>query len=110
VLVGLLFVFCLLLVRPVGMSLLSWHRTASVLSDRREEVSALQKRNVMLDRRLEYYRTDAFVAERARRYGLVQPGEAGFVVRELVHPESVGRYAGNRLRNALAGPNAAAPR
>lgn len=90
----------LMLVRPLAMSLFSWHRTAGVLAERRAEVAGLERRNAHLKAQLDYYATDAFVAEKARSYGMVAPGETGFVIRELVHPESAARYATSRLRNA----------
>src|SRR5690349_17045149 len=80
VMVAILAVIGLLVVRPVIMSALSWHRTANVLNERRSEVAHLEQRHDLLKKKLEYYRTDAFIAERARHYGLVRPGETAFVV------------------------------
>jgi cell division protein FtsB len=89
----------LLLVRPLAMSLLSWQRTASLLNERRAEVAELQTRNDNLERQLAFYETDAFIAEQARSYGMVTPGEQSFVVREFVHPDTAARAAIDRLRN-----------
>lgn len=90
----------LMLVRPLVMSGLSWHRTASLLQERRSEVATLEQRHVELGDTVAYYRTDAFIAEQARAYGMVEPGEQTYVIRELVHPESAAEYAVARLRNA----------
>ena len=98
--VFIIVVLSLLLVRPLAMSLLSWHRTAAVLEERRTEVAGLERRHDHLKSQVAYYQTDAFVAEQARAYGMVVPGETAFVIRELVHPESAARYAISRLRNA----------
>ena len=97
----------MLIVRPMMMSMLSFHRSAALLEERRLEVGQLTNRNRELTKRLTYYRTDAFVAERAREYGLVMPGETSFVVRELTRPESVGNFARNRYRNATSDAPAA---
>jgi cell division protein FtsB len=86
----------LLLVRPMIMSTLSWHRTASLLQDRRAEVGALRTRHHALERQLAYYGTDAFLAERAREYGLVRPGETPFVIREYAHDASGARFSLDR--------------
>ncbi len=93
-------VVIMLLVRPLVMSGLSWHRTAALLDERRAEVAALEARNERLTRLVEYYRTKTFIAEQARTYGMVEPGEQSFVIREVVHPESTADYAIARLRNA----------
>jgi cell division protein FtsB len=98
----------LMLVRPAAMSLFSFQRTAGLVTERRAEVAALQARNDALHEQLDYYRTDAFVAERARTYGMIRPGEQSYVVRELVHPESAVRYATSRLRSIAAAPTATA--
>ena len=90
----------LMLVRPLVMSGLSWHRTASLLNERRTEVAALDRRHDELQERVDYYGTDAFIAEQARAYGMVEPGERTYVIRELVHPESAAEYAVARLRNS----------
>lgn len=90
----------LLVVRPMMMSLFSYHRTASLLRERRTEVTALTTRQHTLQARRKYYSTTAFIAERAREYGLVRPGEQPFVIRELARPEAVGTYAQARLANA----------
>ena len=90
----------LLLVRPMMMSLLSYHRTAALLAERRDEVAQLSSRNTDLRSTREWYRSDAFVAVRAREYGLVRPGETPYVIRELVHPELVAAYAATQLQNA----------
>ncbi len=101
VLVGiLLLLLLLLLVRPMLRSALSYQRTAAMLEERRAEVASLQERNRELLQRRDYYRTSEFIAERAREYGLVRPGEESFVIRELVHPELIGRYARAQLANA----------
>ncbi len=89
-----------LLVRPMVRSLLSYQRTAAMLTERRAEVAQLTTRHAELVKRRDYYRTPEFIAERAREYGLVRPGERAFVVRELVHPELMGRYARAQLANA----------
>ena len=99
---GVLFLvamLALLVVRPLFMSATSWHRTASLLSERRVEVAQLQERNDKLKERARFQRTETFVQEQARSYGLVMPGEETLVIRELVHPESVGGYMVARLRN-----------
>ncbi|MBC7644568.1 MAG: septum formation initiator family protein [Thermoleophilia bacterium] len=99
----------LLLIRPMMMSLLSYHRTAALLTERRGEVAQLSSRNVELRTTREWYRSDAFLAVRAREYGLVKPGETPFVIRELVHPELVAAYAATQLQNATgAHPNTGA--
>ena len=90
----------LMLVRPLVMSFLSWHRTAALLTERRGEVQRLEHRHAYLKAQVEYFQTDAFVEEQARAYGMVKPGETPFVIRELVHPESAAEYAISRLRNA----------
>lgn len=90
----------LMLVRPLVMSGLSWHRTAALLAERRAEVAQLERRNEALERRVEYYGTTTFIAEQAREYGMVEPGERSYVIREIVHPESTAEYAVSRLRNA----------
>ncbi|MCW2928675.1 MAG: hypothetical protein JWM86_2643, partial [Thermoleophilia bacterium] len=82
------------------MSGLSWHRTAALLEERRAVVSQLSARNRALEEQVDYYRTDTFVAEQARMYGMIEPGEETYVIRELVHPESAATYAVARLRNA----------
>jgi cell division protein FtsB len=100
---GVLFIIAvigLMLVRPLVMSGLSWQRTASLLEERRAEVSVLQDRHDELEAQVDYYRTDAFISEQARAYGMIEPGERTFVIRELVHPESAAEYAVGRLRNA----------
>jgi cell division protein FtsB len=102
IVVGLLAILCLLIVRPVAMSLLSWHRTAGLLAERRDEVANLEARNDELKAEYEYYQTEGFLAERAREYGLVLPGETPYVVRELVHPESVERYTAAHLQAVAA--------
>lgn len=100
---GVLFivvVIALMLVRPLVMSGLSWHRTAALLEERRAEVAQLEARHDSLNRRVDAYRSPAFIAQQARTYGMIEPGEETFVVREVVHPESAARYAVSRLRNA----------
>jgi cell division protein FtsB len=107
---GVLFILVvvgLLLVRPLVMSGLSWHRTAGLLEERRAEVATLEQRNVQLTERVEYYRTTTFIAEKAREYGMVEPGERSFVIREIVHPRSTAQYAIARLRNATVDSSAA---
>lgn len=81
----------LLFVRPVAMSLLSFHRTAAVLAERRAEVRQLSQRNRDLMRLNRYYQTDAYVVEQGRRFGMVRPGEISYVIRDLAHPESTAR-------------------
>ena len=44
-----------------------------------------------MQNQLAYFDTDAFLAERARDYGLVRAGEIPFVVREYTRGESSGR-------------------
>jgi cell division protein FtsB len=100
---GVLFIVIvvgLMLVRPLVMSGLSWHRTASLLTERRAEVAQLQRTHDELEAQVAYYRTEEFIGEQARAYGWIEPGEQTFVVRELVHPESAADYAVARLRNA----------
>jgi cell division protein FtsB len=96
----LLMLLALMVVRPMIMSVLSFHRTAGLLTERRAEVATLQSRHDELASRKAYYETDAFIAERGREYGLVMPGETAFVIRELARPEAVGTYAQARLANA----------
>lgn len=79
----LLLLLAILILRPMFMSLLSYHRTEGLLDQRRAEVAELAQRNRELEQQVDYYRTDVFLAERAREYGLVKPGEKAFVVREL---------------------------
>ena len=100
---GVLFIVVVLgmmLVRPLVMSGLSWHRTAGLLHERRTEVAQLEQRHTELEDRIDYYRTSAFIAEQARLYGMIEPGEQTYVIRELVHPQSAAAYAVSRLRNA----------
>ena len=100
---GVVFVLAvtsMMLVRPLIMSGLSWHRTAGLLAERRVEVAALQRRNDHLTEQVTYFHTASFVAEQARVYGMIEPGEEAFVMRELVHPESAAQYAIARVRNA----------
>ncbi len=100
---GVLFlgvVIGMMLVRPLVMSGLSWHRTAGRITERRAEVAQLEHRNARLTERVEYYSTPTFIAEKARAYGMVEPGERSYVIREIVHPESAAEYAVSRLRNA----------
>lgn len=96
----LVIVIALMLVRPLVMSGLSWHRTAARIDERRTEVAQLERRNDVLNERVKYYGTKTFVAEKARAYGLIEPGEQSFVIREIVHPESAAEFAISRLRNA----------
>ena len=95
----LLGMIALLIVRPMVRSVLSYHRTAALLQERRVEVAQLKERHTELQQRKAYYQTPEFIAERAREYGLVRPGESAFVIRELVHPEMMGRYARAQLAN-----------
>ena len=81
----LVLLLALLILRPMLMSALSYHRTAGLLEQRRQEVRDLEQRNALLKERVAYYRTDVFLAERAREYGLVKPGEEAYVIRELAH-------------------------
>lgn len=87
----------LLLVRPLVMSTLSWHRTAGLLADRRSEVAGLRARHDALRLQLTYFNTDAFLAERAREYGLVRAGETPFVIREFTRGESPARFSLDQL-------------
>lgn len=95
----------LLLIRPLVVSGLSLHRTAALLTERRAEVAQLEHTHERLQERVDYYRTDTFIAEQARAYGMVEPGEQTYVIRELVHPESAAEYAIARLRNATVDSN-----
>lgn len=96
----IIIVVALMLVRPLVMSGMSWHRTAALLEERRNEVTTLEGRHAELQERVDYYGTDAFIAEQARAYRMIEPGERTYVIRELVHPESAAEYAVSRLRNA----------
>jgi cell division protein FtsB len=96
-LIALIAAIGLLVVRPIGMSLMSYHRTANLLNERRSEVRSLAVRHSALQRKVEYYRSDVFLKERARQYGLATPGETTYVVRELANP------------NRLSPSSAAAP-
>src|SRR5688500_2881734 len=83
---GVLFIVAvvgLLLVRPLVMSALSWHRTAALLEERRAEVASLEHRHDVLTRRVASYSSDVFITEQARTYGWTEPGEDTFVIREL---------------------------
>lgn len=100
---GVLFlvvVIGMLLVRPLVMSGMSWHRTSARITERRAEVAQLERRHDVLSARVEYYETPTFIAEKARAYGMIEPGEQSFVIREIVHPENTAAYAVARLRNA----------
>ena len=100
---GVLFIVVvvgMLLVRPLVMSGLSWHRTAERITERRVEVAQLEQRHDRLTERVAYYSTPTFIAEKARAYGMIEPGEQSYVIREIVHPESAAEYAVSRLRNA----------
>lgn len=100
---GVLFIVVvvgMLLVRPLVMSGLSWHRTAGRITERRAEVAQLDQRHDRLVERVAYYSTPTFIAEKARAYGMVEPGEQSYVIREIVHPESAAEYAVSRLRNS----------
>lgn len=97
----------LVLVRPLANSFLSWHRTAGLLEERRAEVADLRAQHDSLRDDLAFYETEQFVVEQARTFGLVMPGEETYVLRELVHPESAGRFAISRLRNATVDHDAA---
>lgn len=90
----------LMLVRPLVMSGLSWHRTAGRIDERRAEVADLERRNAELTEQVRYFGTTTFIAERARQYNMVEPGEESFVIREIVHPDNTAEYAVSRLRNA----------
>lgn len=105
----LLCLIALLIVRPMVRSILSYHRTAALLQERRAEVAALSSRHTELEQRKAYYQTPEFIAERAREYGLVRPGESAFVIRELVHPEMMGRYARAQLANGAYEASAGTP-
>lgn len=94
----------LIVVRPMVMSMMSYHRTAGLLAERRAEVHDLRSRHAKLLRQLAYYETDAFLAERAREYGLTRPGEQPYVIRELTRPGEIGRFTRNRVRNITSGP------
>lgn len=96
----LVIVIGMLLVRPLVMSGMSWHRTAGRIEERRAEVAQLRHRHRVLSERVDYYRTPTFIAEKARAYGMIEPGEQSFVIREIVHPENTAAYAVARLRNA----------
>jgi cell division protein FtsB len=106
----LLALLALMVVRPMIMSVLSYHRTDGLLTERRNEVAKLRSRNEKLSARRSYYKTDAFIAERGRQYGLVMPGETSYVIRELARPESAGTYAQATLANATVDADVAAPK
>lgn len=89
----------LLLFRPLAMTFFSYHRTAGILEERRTEVAELRKQHTRLTEQVAFYETPQFIAEQARSYGMIVPGEKAYVVRELVHPESAAQYAISRLRN-----------
>ncbi len=100
---GVLFIVAvvvMMLVRPLVMSGLSWHRTAALQAERRAEVAQLEHRHEQLTAQVKYYGTEQFIAEQARRDGMVEPGEQSYVIREIVHPEDTAAYAIARLRNA----------
>jgi hypothetical protein len=90
----------MMLVRPIANSVLSWHRTAGLLAERRTEVTQLRREHRQLKSDLAFYDTDQFVVEQARTFGMVFPGEQTYVLREVVHPESAARFAIARVRNA----------
>ncbi len=91
----------MLLVRPIAMSLMSFHRSSGLVAERRSEVEALRKRNADLKASRNQYRQTAFIIQQARLYGLVLPGESAYVVRELAHPEAVGSYISARAVDAV---------
>ena len=80
----------LLVVRPVVRSVFSYYRTAGLLEERRADVRGLAERHGELQDLILYYETDVFLAERARRYGLVREGEQAYVIRELATDASDG--------------------
>lgn len=99
---GALFIIALvalMLVRPLARTFFSYHRTAGILQERRAEVRDLRTRHAELEEQVTYFATPQYVAEKARSYGYVMPGEKAYVIRELVHPESAAQYAISRLRN-----------
>jgi cell division protein FtsB len=53
------------------------------VSQRREEIDALERENAALEQKLEFARTDVFVEREARRLGLVRPGERLFIVKGI---------------------------
>lgn len=89
----------LMLVRPLARTFFSYHRTASILQERRVEVRDLRVRHAELTEQVKFFDTPQYVAEKARSYGYIMPGERAYVIRELVHPESAAQYAISRLRN-----------
>lgn len=89
----------LLLFRPLAMTFFSYHRTAGILQERRVEVKELRALHSRLEDQVAFYDSPQFIAEQARSYGMIVPGEKAYVVRELVHPESAAQYAISRLRN-----------
>ncbi|MCW2950129.1 MAG: hypothetical protein JWN41_1142 [Thermoleophilia bacterium] len=89
----------MMLIRPLAHTFFSWHRTAGILHERRIEVRELRARHTQLTEQVTFFNTPQFVAEQARAYGYIMPGERPYVIRELVHPESAAQYAISRLRN-----------
>jgi cell division protein FtsB len=63
--------------------LASWVHTRSALEQRRAQVAVLQRQRGVLERAVERASTDSVLAQRARRIGLVEPGERLFIVKGI---------------------------
>ena len=72
-------VVALLYYRPLK----SYVETRAALADRAAEVQSLRAERDQLARRLEASETAEALAQRARRIGLVQPGERLFIVKGI---------------------------
>jgi cell division protein FtsB len=61
----------------------SWMHTRHALAQRRGQVAALERQKHALEAAVEQASTDAALARRARRIGLVEPGERLFIVKGI---------------------------
>ena len=77
VVVGLLGLIAVAYVPPLRAYL----ETRDEVAARRAELTALERTNQALERRVAYAKTAAFVEREARKLGLVHPGERLFIVK-----------------------------
>ena len=61
----------------------SWVHTRHALAQRQAQVAALERQKHALEAAVEQASTDAALARRARRIGLVEPGERLFIVKGI---------------------------
>ena len=61
----------------------SWVHTRHALAQRQAQVAALERQKRALEAAVEQASTDAALARRARRIGLVEPGERLFIVKGI---------------------------